>query len=266
MKKILFIAILFGCSCNSVPITNRKQLNLLPESQLVGMGLTEYKSFLAQHPPVASGNSNADLVKRVGSKIQQAVTKFFQQKGLGSRLNGYKWEFNLVNSPEVNAWCMPGGKVVVYSGLLNVTKDEASLAFVMGHEIAHAIARHGNERMSEAIIAETGALALDTYLQTQQVKSRALFNQAYAIGTQVGVMLPFSRMHESEADKMGMVFMALAGYDPSKSPEFWKRMQAAGGSKPPEFLSTHPSDASREKAMKEYLPEAMKYFKKPIAP
>jgi predicted Zn-dependent protease len=262
MRKIAFLYLLLCLSCNSVPITNRKQLNLLPESQLVGMGLTEYKSFLSQHPPVGSGNANADLVKKVGGKIQLAVTKYFQQKGLASKLNGYKWEFNLVNSPEVNAWCMPGGKVVVYSGLLPVTKDENALVFVMGHEIAHAVARHGNERMSESIIAEAGALALDTYLQTQQVKSRQLFNQAYAVGTQVGVMLPFSRLHEGEADKMGMVFMAMAGYDPSKSPEFWKRMAAQSGSKPPELLSTHPSDATREKAMKEFLPEAMKYYKK----
>jgi predicted Zn-dependent protease len=250
-------------SCNSVPITNRKQLSLLPESQLIGMGLTEYKSFLSQHPAVSGVNANSELVKRVGGKIQVAVGKFFQQKGLSSRLSGYNWEFNLVNSPEANAWCMPGGKVVVYSGLLPITQDENSLAFVMGHEIAHAVARHGNERMSESIIAEAGALALDTYLQIQQSKSRNLFNQAYAIGTQVGVMLPFSRTHESEADKMGMVFMALAGYDPGKSPEFWKRMAAHGGKKPPEFLSTHPSDATRQKAMQDFLPEAMKYYKKP---
>lgn len=249
-------------ACNTVPITGRKQMSLLPESQLIGMSLTEYKSFLSKNPPVSAGNANSDMVKRVGQKIQVSVSKYFQQKGMSSKLNGYKWEFNLVNSPEVNAWCMPGGKVVVYSGLLNVTKDETSLAFVMGHEIAHAVARHGNERMSQAILAQGGALILDTYLQMEQVQGRQLFNQAYAIGSQMGVMLPFSRTHESEADKLGMVFMAMAGYDPSSSPEFWKRMSAAGGAKPPEFLSTHPSDATREKSMREFLPKAMKYYRK----
>ena len=262
MKKGVLLFILACSACNTVPISGRKQLSLLPESQLIGMSLTEYRTFLSQNPPLTGGTGDAEMVKRIGNRIQIAVTKFFHQKGMASKLNGYKWEFNLVNSPEANAWCMPGGKVVVYSGLLPITKDENSLAFVMGHEIAHAVARHGNERMSQSIISEAGALALDTYLQMKQSQARNLFNQAYGVGTQVGVMLPFSRTHESEADKMGMVFMAMAGYDPSKSPEFWKRMSANSGQKPPQFLSTHPSDATRQKAMQDYLPQAMKYFKK----
>ncbi len=262
MKKLFPLIFLFAIACESVPITGRKQLSLLPESQMIGMGLTEYKTFLSQHPAVGASNPDEQLVKRVGAKIQTAVIKFFQQKGMASRLSGYQWEFNLVNSPEINAWCMPGGKVVVYSGLLPVTKDETSLAFVMGHEIAHAVARHGNERMSQAIVAEAGAMALDTYLQVKQTQSRNLFNQAYAAGTQVAVMLPFSRTHETEADKMGMVFMAIAGYDPTHASELWRRMSAHGGTKPPQILSTHPSDATREKTMKEFLPEAIKYYKK----
>lgn len=249
-------------ACTKVPITNRRQMNLLPENQLIGMSLSGYKDFLEKHPPVPDANADAALVARVGAKIASAVNVFLSRNKMADRVKGFKWEFKLVNSKEVNAWCMPGGKVVVYSGLLPVTKDEAGLAFVMGHEIAHAVARHGNERMSQMLLAQTGAVALDIALADKPAETRAIFNTAYGIGAQVGVLLPFSRTHESEADKLGMVFMALAGYDPSEAPKVWQRMiDLNKGPKPPEILSTHPGDKTRIENIRKYVPAARKYLR-----
>lgn len=265
MKKTLsFICIfLVIAGCTKVPITGRRQVNLIPESQMTSMSLTEYKDFLSKNPPAPASDPNAAMVKRIGARISSAVETYLKQNGQASRVQEFNWEFNLVNSKEVNAWCMPGGKVVVYSGLLPVTQDEPTLAFVMGHEIGHAVARHGNERMSQMLIAQTGGLALDVALSQQPQQTRSIFESAYGLGTNVGVLLPYSRTHESEADKLGMVFMAMAGYDPSNAYRVWDRMSAAaGGSAPPEILSTHPSDASRKKAMEDFLPQAMKYYKK----
>lgn len=260
ISKVLLLTIFMACS--TVPLSERKQVNLLPEKELIAMSLTAYGDFLKEHPPVSPAEGNSAMVKQVGSRIATSVINYLRQNKLSDRVKGFKWEFNLVNSPEVNAWCMPGGKVVVYSGLLPVTKDEAGLAFVMGHEIAHAIARHGNERMSQMLIAETGSLALDVALANKPAQTRALFGTAYGIGTQVGVLLPFSRLHETEADELGMIFMAMAGYDPRKAPEVWQRMiQLNSGPKPPEILSTHPADNNRIEALKKFIPEAMKYYK-----
>lgn len=236
-------------------------MNLLPESELISLSLNEYQSFLKENPPVASGDPQAVMVKQVGNKIQGAVTQFMIQQKLSDRLQGYKWEFNLVNDKTVNAWCMPGGKVVVYSGLLGVTQNETALAIVMGHEIAHAVARHGNERMSQQMIAQMGGVALDVALSTKSAETRALFNTAYGVGATVGALLPYSRLQETEADKLGLVFAAMAGYDPREAPKFWQRMAAAGGAKVPEILSTHPSDATRIKNLNNYMPEALKYYK-----
>jgi predicted Zn-dependent protease len=258
------ILMLCLCACSKVPITQRKQTHLLPESQMISMSLTEYHDFLQQHPPVLNG-SEEQMVKNVGAKIQSAVTNYMSSNGYGDRLKGYKWEFNLVNSSEVNAWCMPGGKVVVYSGILPYTLDETGLAIVMGHEIGHAVAQHGNERLSQQLIAQGVGLGLDYYLSTKPAETHQLFMQAFGIGAQVGVLLPFSRLQESEADKLGLVFAALAGYDPGQAVPFWQRMSKVGGSKPPEFLSTHPSDERRIKDIQDYLPKAMKYYnKRPI--
>ena len=253
------ILVLFLVSCAKVPITDRKQVNLLPESQLVSLSLTNYRDFLHEHPAVTSG-SDMDMVKRVGIKIQSAVTQYMNKNGFAKRIEGYKWEFNLVNSPEVNAWCMPGGKVVVYSGLLPVTQDEGSLAMVMGHEIAHAVARHGNERMSQMMMAAGGGLLLDVALSQKPEQTRTMFMTAYGVGAGLGT-LAYSRTHESEADKLGLVFAAMAGYDPHIAVGFWERMAAKGGAKPPELLSTHPSDQRRIADIKAYMPTAMKYYK-----
>lgn len=257
----LFLTSYLFNSCSKVPITNRKQLHLLPESEMMTTAFAQYNTFLAANPPVNATDVNAEMVKRIGNRMSQAVIKYLNDNKMSSRIAGYKWEFNLVNNIEANAWCMPGGKVVVYSGLLPITKDETSLAFVMGHEIGHAVAQHGNERMSQQMTVALGGVALDVALSQKPQETRQLFDLAYGVGTTVGATLPFSRLHESEADKLGMVFMAIAGYDPSSAPQLWKRMAAAGGAKQPEFLSTHPSDEKRQKDMMAYMPEAMKYYK-----
>lgn len=256
---VLLLATIIACS--KVPITGRKQVSLIPESELITMSLTEYASFLKTNPPAGNHEQNTIMVKQIGNKIQQAVTKYMAQNKLSSRLAGYKWEFNLVNDPMVNAWCMPGGKVVVYSGLLGVTQNENALAIVMGHEIAHAVARHGNERMSQGLVTQLGGVALGVALQSKSAETQALFQTAYGVGSTVAVMLPYSRLHETEADKMGLIFAAMAGYDPREAPKFWQRMSAKGGAKPPEILSTHPSDATRISDLNKFMPQAMKYYK-----
>jgi predicted Zn-dependent protease len=258
LKKLLLILVIV--SCTKVPLSDRKQLNLLPESQMIAMALTSYNDFLKQNPPVSNSASNTQLVKNVGEKVKNAVVKYMQQNKLYDRVKDYRWEFNLVDSKDVNAWCMPGGKVVVYSGLLAVTKDEASLALVMGHEIAHAVARHGNERMSQQLLAQTGGLALDVAMMNKPAETRAMFNTAYGVGSTVGVLLPYSRLQESEADKLGLIFMAMAGYDPRSAPAFWQRMAAAGGVKTPELLSTHPSNETRIRDINQFMPTALKYY------
>ncbi|MBL7926118.1 MAG: M48 family metallopeptidase [Bacteroidia bacterium] len=258
---IVLSSILILTSCTKVPITGRRQLNLLPEDQMVATALAQYNEFLVKNPPVALSNNNADMVNRLGNKLSIAVVKFLAEKKQSQRVAGFKWEFNLVENKEANAWCMPGGKVVVYTGLLPITKDETGLAFVMGHEIAHAVARHGNERMSQQLAVQSGGMALDIAMMQQPNETRQLFNMAYGLGSNLGAMLPFSRLHESEADKLGMIFMALAGYNPTNASNVWARMAAGGGQKPPEILSTHPSDAKRKNDMDKFLPEAMKYYK-----
>ena len=181
---------------------------------------------------------------------------------MSAQLNGYQWEFNLVESEEVNAWCMPGGKVVVYTGILPVVQNEEGLAVVLGHEIAHAIAEHGNERMSQELLRSVGAVGLMVALDKEPEETKALWMGVYGVGSTLAVMLPYARTHESEADRMGLIFMAMAGYDPHEAPVFWERMAASGGAQPPEFLSTHPSHETRIQDLNSWIPEAMEYYKK----
>ena len=249
-------------ACRTVPVTGRSQLSLIPSSQMLAMSYQEYDKFLKENK-LSTNTSQVELVRRVGMGIQKSVEKYFADQKMTDVLQGYRWEFNLVESKEVNAWCMPGGKVVIYTGILPVTRDEVGLAVVMGHEIAHAIAEHGGERMSQQMLAELGMTALDAALASKPQETRGMWMTAFGVGAQYGVLLPFSRSQESEADQMGLIFMAMAGYDPSAAVEFWQRMAAtAGGKKPPEFLSTHPSDETRINDIKKHLPEAMKYYKK----
>lgn len=258
MRTCTVLALMMAfVACSTVPITGRRQMNLLPESQLVGMALTSYGQFLAQNPAMPASNAQAAQVKEVGDRIARAATKYLRAKGMGERVAGYKWEFNLVQNNEVNAWCMPGGKVVFYTGILPITQNIDGLAVVMGHEVAHAVARHGNERMSQGLLVQAGGLALDVALSQRPEMTRQLFAQAYGLGATVGAVLPFSRLHESEADKLGLAFAAVAGYNVNEAVPFWNRMaRVGGGNRPPEFLSTHPDPANRAKAIQEYLPQA----------
>lgn len=261
LPVFLTASLLFAFACSRVPITNRKQMNMIPERELVSLSLNEYQGFLKKNPPLPSSDSRVAMVKRAGSRIQASVISYMNKHKMGKRIQGYQWEFNLVDDKTVNAWCMPGGKVMVYTGLLGVTQNEDALAVVMGHEIAHAVARHGNERMSQMLMAQAGGIALSVALQNQNAQTRGMFEQAYGLGATVGVILPFSRLHETEADKLGLIFAAMAGYDPKEAPKFWQRMSAKSNGKTPEFLSTHPSDQKRIQDLNAFMPEAMKYYK-----
>lgn len=264
MKKIisfLFLAsIIAGCTQNQV--TGRKQLSLVSEDQLQAMAKQEYQTFLSTNKVVsASSSRDAEMVRRVGNRIASAIKKYYDGKGLPSVLEGYQWEFNLIDNKEANAWCMPGGKVVVYTGLLPLTQNEAALAIVVGHEITHAVAQHGSERMSQGLLQQLGGTVLQVALANKPAETQNLFMTAYGIGSTLGGTLPFSRKEENEADKYGLFFSAMAGYNPQEAIPFWERMAAAGGAKPPEFLSDHPSDANRIANIKALMPEALKYYK-----
>ncbi|MEY2829878.1 MAG: hypothetical protein RIQ33_1736 [Bacteroidota bacterium] len=259
LTYLVVLNLLVGCT--KVPITGRKQMNLLPESQMMSLALTSYSDFLKQSK-VVTGTADAQMVQRVGQRISHAVTVYLSKKKNTQRIAGYKWEFNLVDNKEMNAWCMPGGKVVVYSGLLPVTQDEDALAVVLGHEIAHAIARHGNERMSEQLALQLGGVGLQVATANKPQQTQSIFNQAYGLGSAIGIALPHSRMQETEADEMGLIFMALAGYNPKVASSFWQRMKAmTGNNKPPALLSTHPSDEARINNMKVFVPKAEAYVR-----
>jgi len=264
MKKILVLCsfLAFAVACTTVPITGRKQMNLLPESQMMGMAVTSYSQFLSQNPALPATDAKVQQVKRVGEKVAAAAKRYLEAKGATDRIAGFKWDFNVVNSNEVNAWCMPGGKVVFYTGILPICQDENGIAVVMGHEVAHAIARHGNERMSQGLLVQAGGMALDVALSQKPEQTRALFGQAYGLGATVGAILPFSRLHESEADEMGLIFTAMAGYDAAKAVPFWQRMSKIGGQRPPEFLSTHPDPEKRSEKLAEQVRVAQAYARK----
>jgi predicted Zn-dependent protease len=263
MKKIIPVLIitffLSGCSLNLV--TGRKQLSLVNEKELQQMAFTQYNSFLSENKVLSTSNPDAGMVDRVGMRIANAISKYYSDQGKQSVLEGYAWEFKTVESKEVNAWCMPGGKVVVYTGLLPVTQNETALAIVMGHEIAHSIAKHGSERMSQAMLQQMGGMALEVALSKKPEETKNLFLMSYGIGSQVGAMLPWSRQQETEADQYGLIFAAIAGYNPQEAIPFWQRMSAAGSSGTPEFLSTHPSDATRMRKLKQFMPEALKHYR-----
>ncbi len=246
-------------SCTTVPITGRRQLELMPESEMMSMSLTSYNQVLSTSKVITTG-ADAATIQRVGNRLSKAVTLYLQNNKMGNRVNGYKWEYNLINDPTVNAWCMPGGKVVFYSGIMPVCKDETGVAVVMGHEIAHAIAQHGNERMSQEMTQQLGGQALSVALASKPQQTQQIFSAAYGLGSQYAVMLPFSRLHESEADQLGLYFMSMAGYDPKQAPIFWQRMSASGGATPPEFMSTHPSPAARIADINKWMPQALKYY------
>lgn len=266
MKKYIYIgtAVIFGvlASCATNPFSGKKTLALVPDSEILPSAFAQYSTFLKENK-VVKGTSNAKLVESVGVKIKNAAERYLNANGYQGYLKDYRWEYNLVENKEVNAWCMPGGKIVVYSGILPVTKTEAGLATVMGHEVAHALANHGQQRMSSSQLQNYGAIVAQVALSEKSAETQAIAMQAYGITTQVGIALPFSRSHETEADEIGLTLMAIAGYNPEESIAFWKRMSAnSGGGAPPEILSTHPADATRIANLQRLIPKAKAEAKK----
>ncbi len=254
------LSILVIC-CSTVPITGRRQFTIIPESQMMAMADQQYAEFMKANPRSAN-QAQVRMVRNVGERLRAAVERYMAEQDRSSDLKNFAWEFNLVESKDVNAWAMPGGKIVFYTGILPLTRDETGIAVVMGHEIAHVIARHGNERMTQALVAQMGGMALAQALKDRPEQTQKLWLGAFGLGAQVGILLPYSRLHEKEADRLGMIFMAMAGYNPEAAVEFWGRMAEMNkGGVMPEFLSTHPSDATRIRLLKELLPEAKGYYR-----
>lgn len=263
MKKLIIyslVIILSGCA--SVPITHRKQLSLVSEYEIIETSKSAYSEFLSTNNVVSPYHPNSILIKKVGNNLAKGCEQFLKDHGDVGRLANFDWEFTLVEGEEKNAWCMPGGKVVVYEGILSVTEDEEGLSVVLSHEIAHAVARHGSERVSQQLMTSYGADALNVVLGSMDTKGidlQSILLGTYNIGSQVG-LLKFSRNQESEADKMGLVFMEYAGYDCSASIEFWKRMGANAAGGPPVFLSTHPTSEQRIQEITNFIPVAKSYI------
>ena len=263
MKKVvLIIAIFLGvAACKVNPFTGKKVLNFYPNSQIFPTAFAQYDQFLGENK-VVEGTAEARMITNVGLRISSAAERWWSANGSPGYLNDYKWEYHLVDDKTVNAWCMPGGKIVFYTGILPITQTETGVAVVMGHEVAHALADHGAQRMSAGTLQQVGAIAGNVAIKDEQ--TRNMFNQAYGLGSTVGVMLPFSRSHETEADRIGLQIMAIAGYDPAEAANLWRRMKAqSDGQAPPEFLSTHPSNDTRIANLTEWAPlakqEAMKF-------
>ncbi len=264
MKRIIVLLLVAGTlfTCSKVPITGRKRINLVPDSQVLPTSFAQYSGFLREHN-LSNDVAKTNEVKEVGARISKAVDRYMRANGMEKEANSYRWEFNLVDDPTVNAWCMPGGKVVFYTGILPIAKNKDGVAAIMGHEIAHAFAKHGQERMSNGMFQQAGAVATQIFTGTQikDPKKAEMFNMLYGVGSQLG-MLKFSRTHEQEADRLGLVFMLMAGYNGTEAAEVWVRMSQRGGQQPPEFLSTHPSNESRIKDLKAFLPKAKVLAKK----
>ena len=260
MAFFLFsLVIVISCSKNS--LTGKSQLSFITEKDMQSMSYTQYKEFLKTHEVLSpQKDANAAMVQKVGARLTKAIERYFKNNNNSAALTGYNWEYNLVNDKLVNAWCMPGGKIVVYTGILPITQNENALAIVLGHEVSHALLQHGTQRMSQSMIQQVGGVALSVALSTKPAETQDMFLRAYGVGSAVGFTLPFSRKHELEADQYGLIWTVMAGYDPNEAIAFWDRMEKnSNGKTPPEFLSTHPSDVKRKEKIKAFLPEAMKY-------
>lgn len=262
MKKLVsFLTILIiVSSCSTVPITGRKRVNLIPDSQALPMAFQQYDGFLRENT-LSSDVTATNKVKDVGSRISKAVDRFMRANDMTQEADSYRWEFNLIEDETVNAWCMPGGKVVFYTGILPIAANDDGIAAIMGHEVAHAFAKHGQERMTQGLAAQLGGVAVAIGTANKPEKTKEIWNIAYGVGSQLG-MLKYSRVHETEGDKLGMVFMIMAGYNPEEAVNVWIRMSQQGGESPPEFLSTHPSNQTRIKTLTEYIPVARQLAKK----
>lgn len=261
LLAILAAALLVGCA--SVPITGRKQVLLVSDQEIISSSLTQYNAYMKKAPRSASGSSSA-MVTRVGKRIALATEEYLRNNGLSSEISNFAWEFNLVKDNQVNAFCMPGGKIVVYEGLLRLVNSDDELAVVIGHEVAHAVAKHSNERISQQMLAQYGAQILNLSLDSKGPLIQSLAGQVYGLGAQYGVMLPFSRKHELEADHMGLILMTIAGYKPEAAIDFWQKMAANSGEKPAELLSTHPSDERRINDIRKQLPQVKAKYQKTV--
>lgn len=258
---IILTLLLFN-SCAEVPVTHRKSLRLVPESELVSMGFQQYREVINK-AKLSTDAAKTQMVRSVGVRVAKAAEEFLSDEGRSDQIKNYQWEFNLIEDDKtVNAWVMPGGKAAVYTGILKYTQNETGLAVVLGHEVSHAIAGHGNERMSQALLANLGASALSVALAQQPQQTREIYMTVYGVGANVGVLLPYSRLHESEADHIGLILMARAGYDPREAVPFWERMSKADATRPVEFLSTHPAPETRIERIKAEILEALPYYLK----
>lgn len=260
MKSKKLLAIIFTItlylSCATNPFTGNKTLALVPNSEIFPTSFAQYNQFLSENKVVKS-NANAEMITRVGQRIAAASELWLDANGYKGYLKDYRWEYNLVDDKSVNAWCMPGGKIVFYTGILPVAENETAIAAIMGHEVAHALANHGQQRMSTGVLQQIGAVGVGVATSEKSTEAQQAWMQAYGIGTTVGVMLPFSRNHEAQADEIGIKLMAIAGYNPDEAAELWKRMKAkSDGQAPPEFLSTHPSSDSRISNLTHLAPKA----------
>lgn len=242
-------------ACSTVPITGRKQLSLVPSSQMMALANEQYTATI-QQANLSDDQSEVRRLRQVGDRVIQAVEQYLADNGQSQLTEGYNWEINLIDDDLVNAWAMPGGKIAFYTGIMKLFKSDDEIAVVMAHEIAHAIASHGGERMSQMLVAQLGGVALDVALADKPQQTRTLAQAAYGLGSQIGVLLPFSRTHESEADELGVYFMTMAGYNPQAAVDFWRTMAAQGGGAPPEFLSTHPSNETRIRNLQRLVPVA----------
>jgi predicted Zn-dependent protease len=271
MKRLFFYGaflLTFVWACTKVPLSGRSQLLLVSDSEMNAMALTSYKQFLDTSRVVPANSQQAAMVKRVGDRVAKAAESYFKSIGHSEYLNGFQWQTELVQSNQVNAWCMPGGKMVVYTGILPITKTETGLAVVMGHEVSHAIAKHGAERMSQGMLAQgllvAGQVGLQVAMKDKPNATQNLWNTVFGVAAPMGAqlgMMAHGRYQESEADHLGLIFMSIAGYNPNEAVDFWGRMAAnSGGAKQPVWLSTHPSDAQRISDIKSRMGEAMKYY------
>lgn len=263
MKKWLFrgcslVLVLIVAGCTTAPITGRKQVKLVSDAAMISQSTSSYREVIAEGP-LSTNRQQTEQVRRVGQRIAVAVETYFSDQNQADLISGFEWEFNLIEQDVPNAWCMPGGKVAFYTGILPFTQDEAGIAVVMGHEIAHAVVGHGAERVSHEMIQQGGGYLLSMFSKNSDYHTAIM--QVYGLGSELGGILPYSRLHESEADRLGLIFMAMAGYDPHAAIGFWSRMAAGGNGAPPEFLSTHPSDETRIRELQKYMPEAMGYYR-----
>ena len=256
---VLLAALLWGCA--EVPITGRQSLHLVPESELLTLSLQQYNEVL-QKSKLSTDNQKVAMVRRVGNRVAKAAESFLAESGHQDLIKDFQWQFNLIEDDKTaNAWVMPGGKAAVYTGILPFTQDETGLAVVLGHEVGHALANHGNERMSQELLKNMGGMALSVALTSQPQMTQELAMAAFGAGASIGVLLPYSRLQESEADHIGLILMARAGYDPREAIPFWQRMNKAPGSRPPELLSTHPAPETRITNIPALIPEAMAYYR-----